>query len=66
MTGAHTAPAQLDPAQPDIGMLKQLWRFRSYGRRELRPLLAGVGMRIGELVADLATPWPLALVIDNV
>ncbi|HEV7790463.1 MAG TPA: ABC transporter ATP-binding protein [Pseudonocardia sp.] len=29
-------------------------------------MLLGVGMRVGELVADLATPWPLALVIDNV
>jgi ATP-binding cassette subfamily B protein len=61
MTGAHVLPAQ-----PDLGMLRQLWQFREYGRRELRPLLVGVGMRIGELAADLATPWPLALVIDNV
>ncbi|MDT7665096.1 MAG: ATP-binding cassette, subfamily bacterial [Pseudonocardiales bacterium] len=50
---------------PDIGLLRQLWGFRAYGRAELRALLLGVGMRFGELVADLATPWPLALVIDN-
>ncbi|HTF54461.1 MAG TPA: ABC transporter ATP-binding protein [Pseudonocardia sp.] len=49
----------------DLGLLRQLWRFRAYGRRELRPLLLGVVMRIGELIADLAAPWPLALVIDN-
>ncbi|MDT7682870.1 MAG: ATP-binding cassette, subfamily bacterial [Pseudonocardiales bacterium] len=42
-----------------------MWGFRAYGRAELRALLLGVGMRFGELVADLATPWPLALVIDN-
>jgi ATP-binding cassette subfamily B protein len=52
--------------QPDVGMLRQLWRFRAYGQRQLRPLLVGVGMRIGELIADLAAPWPLALVIDDV
>lgn len=50
----------------DAGLLRQVWRFRAYGRRELRALLVGVGMRVGELVADLATPWPLALVIDTV
>jgi ABC-type multidrug transport system fused ATPase/permease subunit len=52
--------------QADIGLLQQLWRFRAYGRHELRALLAGVGMRFGELVSDLATPWPLALAIDTV
>jgi ABC-type multidrug transport system fused ATPase/permease subunit len=51
---------------PDTGLLKQFWRFRAYGRRELRPLLFGVGMRFGELLSDMATPWPLALAIDNV
>lgn len=50
----------------DIGLLRQLWRFRAYGRRELRPLVAGVVARFFELLADLAAPWPLALVIDNV
>ena len=50
----------------DIGTLRELWRFRDYGRTELRSLLLGVVMRGCELVADLAAPWPLALVIDNV
>lgn len=53
-----------DLAGPDIGLLKQLWRFRAYGRRELRPLLFGVAMRFGELLSDLAAPWPLALVVN--
>jgi ATP-binding cassette, subfamily B, bacterial len=55
-----------DAAPVDHGLLAQLWRFRAYGRRELRALLVGLGMRLGELGADLAAPWPLALVIDNV
>jgi ABC-type multidrug transport system fused ATPase/permease subunit len=50
----------------DFGLLRQLWRFRSYGRQHLRMLLLGVGFRVAELVADLAQPWPLALVIDDV
>jgi ABC-type multidrug transport system fused ATPase/permease subunit len=52
--------------RPDLGLLRQIWRFRQYGRAELRPLLTGVGMRVGELASDLATPWPLALIIDHV
>jgi ATP-binding cassette subfamily B protein/subfamily B ATP-binding cassette protein MsbA len=48
-----------------MGTLRQLWRFRDYGRTELRWLLLGVVMRACELVADLAAPWPLALVIDD-
>ncbi|MBO0875109.1 MAG: ABC transporter ATP-binding protein [Pseudonocardia sp.] len=52
--------------QGDVGLLRQLWRFRAYGRRELRPLVLGVGLRFAELVADLVAPWPLALVIDHV
>ena len=50
---------------PDIGTLRQLWRFREYGRAELRSLLLGTAMRGLELVADLAAPWPLALVING-
>jgi ABC-type multidrug transport system fused ATPase/permease subunit len=50
---------------PDIGTLRQLWRFRNYGRAELRSLVLGTAMRGCELVADLAAPWPLALVIDG-
>jgi len=53
------------PPETDLGLLRQLWRFRAYGRREIAPLLLGVGMRVGELICDLATPWPLALVIDH-
>ncbi|MCH6170961.1 ABC transporter ATP-binding protein [Pseudonocardia alaniniphila] len=52
-------------APGDIGTLRQLWRFRSYGQTEMRWLVLGVGMRACELAADLATPWPLALVIDD-
>ncbi|GAA3055534.1 ABC transporter ATP-binding protein [Pseudonocardia yunnanensis] len=59
---AKTADGQ---APADIGTLRQLWRFRSYGQAELRWLVLGVGMRALELAADLATPWPLALVIDD-
>ena len=29
-------------------------------------LLAGVGLRTGELLTDLAKPWPLAIIIDSV
>ena len=36
---------------PDLGMLRQLWRFRSYGRSHLGVLSLGVGMRLGELLA---------------
>ncbi|MEV4975900.1 ABC transporter ATP-binding protein [Streptomyces scopuliridis] len=50
----------------DVGMMRYLWRFRSYGRPHLGTLVLGVGLRVGELIADLAAPWPLALVIDNV
>ena len=52
--------------QSDAGLLKQFWRFRAYGRHELRPLLFGVLMRFGELISDMLTPWPLAFVIGNV
>jgi ATP-binding cassette subfamily B protein len=49
----------------DVGTLRELWRFKDYARPERRPLLWGVVMRGFELVADLAAPWPLALVIDD-
>ena len=51
--------------QPDTSTLRQLWRFRDYGRAELRSLVVGTGMRGCQLAADLAAPWPLALVIDD-
>jgi ABC-type multidrug transport system fused ATPase/permease subunit len=50
---------------PDLGTLRQLWRFRDYGRAELRSLLLGSGLAGCELAADLAAPWPLALVING-
>jgi ABC-type multidrug transport system fused ATPase/permease subunit len=40
--------------------------FGSYARPHAAALAAGVGLRIGELLADLAQPWPLAVVIDSV
>jgi ABC-type multidrug transport system fused ATPase/permease subunit len=40
--------------------------FRSYARPHAPALTAGVALRIGELLADLAQPWPLAVVIDSV
>jgi ATP-binding cassette subfamily B protein/subfamily B ATP-binding cassette protein MsbA len=49
----------------DIGTLRELWRFKDYARPERAPLLGGVAMRGLELAADLAAPWPLALVIDD-
>jgi ABC-type multidrug transport system fused ATPase/permease subunit/CHAD domain-containing protein len=63
VTAASDAADGLLPR--DLGTLRQLWRFRGYGRAELRSLLSGVVMRACELAADLAAPWPLALVIDN-
>jgi len=47
-------------------MGRGLWRFRRYGRPYVGALLAGVGLRIGELLADLAQPWPLAIIVDSV
>lgn len=49
----------------DRGLLRQLWQFRSYGRPHLRALSLGVGLRVCELLADLAQPWPQALVVDG-
>src|SRR6476659_5257656 len=50
---------------PEIGALRQLWRFREYARGVVRSLLLGTAMRGCELAADLAAPWPLALVING-
>src|ERR1700754_1710504 len=60
-----TAGSGVGRAPGDVGTLRQLWRFRGYGQAELRGLVLGVVMRAGELGADLAAPWPLALVIDD-
>src|SRR3954463_2757271 len=62
---AVASQAAAGPSPGDLGALRQLWRFHDYGRAELRSLLIGVVMRACELAADLAAPWPLALVIDN-
>jgi ABC-type multidrug transport system fused ATPase/permease subunit len=43
-----------------------LWRFRGYGTPYLGMLVLGFGLRICEMLADLATPWPVAAVIDRV
>ena len=59
---AHTGSRR---AAVDVGTIRGLWRFRGYGRAELRWLLIGVVMRACELAADLAAPWPLALVIND-
>ena len=52
-------------AENDISTLRELWRFKDFARPELRSLVLGVAMRGLELLADLAAPWPLALVINN-
>ena len=49
----------------DLSTLRELWRFKDYGRPERRPLALGMLMNGGEMAADLAAPWPLALVIDD-
>jgi ATP-binding cassette subfamily B protein len=64
--GPSSVPAARSGAHGGLGTLRQLWRFRDYGRRELRALLWGTAMAALELAADLAAPWPLALVIDSV
>lgn len=43
-----------------------LWRFRPFGRPHAKALAAGVALRVGEVVADLTQPWPLAIVVDGV
>src|SRR5262245_34645034 len=46
--------------------LDYMQRFRSYGTLFLPGLLAGIALRIAEMLADLATPWPIAIVVDSV
>ena len=36
------------------GAARSLWRFRGYGRPHLRVLGLGIGLRIGEMAADIA------------
>ena len=52
-------------ARRQTGALAALWRFRPYGRPFRAALAVGVALRIGELLADLAQPWPLAVVVDG-
>ncbi|MDT7627771.1 MAG: ATP-binding cassette, subfamily bacterial [Pseudonocardiales bacterium] len=49
----------------DVSTLRELWRFKDYGRPEWKALALGVVMNGGEMAASLAAPWPLALVIDD-
>jgi ATP-binding cassette, subfamily B, bacterial len=58
-------PGRSRRRQPD-GSIRSVSSFRSYARPHAVALVAGVGLRIGELLADLAQPWPLAVVIDSV
>ena len=44
--------------QADIGTLRQLWRFRDYGRAELRSLVLGTVMRGCELAAVSGSASP--------
>ncbi|HEY2706235.1 MAG TPA: ABC transporter ATP-binding protein [Candidatus Dormibacteraeota bacterium] len=46
--------------------VRSLWRFHGYGRPHLRILGAGIGLRVAEMLADLAQPWPLVMIVDNV
>lgn len=48
------------------GTLRYLSRFRAYGRPHATVLTFGVFLRILELLADLAQPWPLAVIVDTV
>jgi ATP-binding cassette, subfamily B, bacterial len=48
------------------GLLRTLWRFRRYAAPHRRLLGVGLLCRIAEMLADLAVPWPVALVIDGV
>jgi ATP-binding cassette subfamily B protein len=43
-----------------------LWRFRGYGLPYLGMFCLGLGLRICEMAADLAAPWPIAAVVDRV
>ena len=40
----------------DLSTLRELWRFKDYGRPERKALTLGVLMRGGEMAAGLAAP----------
>ncbi|HEY1968119.1 MAG TPA: ABC transporter ATP-binding protein [Pseudonocardia sp.] len=63
-TAADQVEADLSTRR-DIGLLGQFWRFRAYGRHEVRSLIGGVLLRAGEFGSDLISPWPLALIVDS-
>jgi ABC-type multidrug transport system fused ATPase/permease subunit len=60
------ASRPLDRAIAAASGVGGLWTFRRYGRPHLKAFVVGVGLRIGELLADLGQPWPLAIVVDAV
>ena len=66
-SGGSTAAHPKHRSQPvrDRGTLQELWRFKNYAGPERRALYGGVAMRGLELAANLAAPWPLALVIND-
>src|SRR5689334_8164086 len=74
--GPGEPPADIDTVTPrrhaagrrsrwDLSTLHELWRFKDYGRPERRSLVLGVLMNGGQMAANLAAPWPLALVIND-
>src|SRR6478752_1195472 len=72
----QSSPADIDAVKPrrhgagrrsrwDLSTLRELWRFKDYGRPERKSLVLGVLMNGGQMAANLAAPWPLALVIND-
>jgi ATP-binding cassette, subfamily B, bacterial len=53
-------------AARDETAIHSLWRFHPYGRPHLRILGAGFALRVAEMLADLAQPWPLVVIVDYV
>ncbi|MCG2624902.1 ABC transporter ATP-binding protein/permease [Arthrobacter sp. I2-34] len=71
-----SSPADIEAVKPqrhgagrrsrwDLSTLRELWRFKDYGRPERKSLVLGVLMNGGQMAANLAAPWPLALVIND-
>src|SRR5689334_3889542 len=74
--GPGEPPADIDTVTPrrhgagrrssgGLSTLRELWRFKDYGRPERKSLVLGVLMNGGQMAASLAAPWPLALVIND-
>ena len=64
-----SSPADIDAVKPqrhgagrrsrwDLRTLRELWRFKDYGRPERKSLVLGVLMNGGQMAANLAAPWP--------